>query len=87
MTPPQLAAVAGERPRAFLLTPHGAAAATFFVFGIGVGLWSGASATILAHAGVTAAPGSRTVTHQKAFPRSAAVCRDAMRGPVSCRWT
>jgi hypothetical protein len=54
MTPPQLAAVAGERPQAFLLTPYGAAAAMFFVFGIGVGLWSGASATILAHAGVTA---------------------------------
>jgi hypothetical protein len=54
MTPPQLAAVAGERPKAFLLTPHGAAAAMFFVFGVGVGLWSGASATILAHAGVTA---------------------------------
>jgi MFS family permease len=54
MTPPQLAVVAGERPQAFLLTPHGAAAAMFVVFGIGVGLWSGASATILAHAGVTA---------------------------------
>ncbi len=54
MTPPQLAAVAGERRKAFLLTPHGAAAAMFFVFGIGVGLWSGASATILAQAGVTA---------------------------------
>lgn len=45
---------AGGKPRAFLLTPHGAAAAMFFVFGIGVGLWSGASGTILAQTGVTA---------------------------------
>lgn len=53
MTPPQFAAIAGKRPQAFLLTPHGAATAMFFVFEIGVGLWSGASATILAQASVT----------------------------------
>ena len=54
MIPSPLAAVADERPRTFLLTPHGAAAAMFMAFGIGIGLWSGASATILAQAGVSA---------------------------------
>lgn len=52
MTPLPLAAV--DKDRAFLATPHGAVATMFFMFGIGVGLWSGASATVLAHAGVTA---------------------------------
>ncbi|MGD0720298.1 MAG: MFS transporter [Roseiarcus sp.] len=51
---PILAAVADDQPLAFLATPHGAAAAMFFVFGVGLGLWSGASATVLARAGVTA---------------------------------
>jgi MFS family permease len=54
MTPPPLAAVAKSRPQAFLMTPRGAVAAMFFVFGLSLGLWSGASATILARAGVTA---------------------------------
>ena len=52
MTPSSLAA--GAKRPAFLMTAYGAVAAMFFIFGIGVGLWSGASATILAHAGVNA---------------------------------
>jgi MFS family permease len=54
MIPLPLAAVANDTPQTFLMTPHGAAATMFFVFGIGIGLWSGASATILAKAGVSA---------------------------------
>src|ERR1700731_120243 len=52
MTPSSLAA-SDKRP-AFMMTAHGAVAAMFFIFGIGIGLWSGASATILARAGVGA---------------------------------
>jgi Major Facilitator Superfamily len=54
MTPLPLAAVDSDRPRAFAMTAHGAVAAMFSIFGIGVGLWSGASASVLARAGVTA---------------------------------
>ena len=53
MTPLPLAADR-NRPRMFLATPHGAAATMFTIFGLGVGLWSGASGCVLAHAGVTA---------------------------------
>jgi MFS family permease len=51
MTSPPLAA---DRTQGLLMTPHGAAAAIFFAFGVSVGLWSGASATILSRAGVSA---------------------------------
>jgi MFS family permease len=53
MTPLPLAAAARDR-QPFLTTSHGAVAGMFTVFGIGVGLWSGASASVLARAGVTA---------------------------------
>jgi MFS family permease len=53
MTPLPLAAD-NDKPRMFLATPHGAVAGMFTIFGVGVGLWSGASASVLAHAGVTA---------------------------------
>ena len=54
MTPLPLAAVDRGKPRAFLTTPHGAVAGMFTIFGLGVGLWSGASASVLARAGVSA---------------------------------
>jgi hypothetical protein len=54
MTPLPLASDAIDRSRTFLATPHGAVAAMFTIFGIGVGLWSGASASVLTGAGVTA---------------------------------
>ncbi|WP_158813958.1 MFS transporter [Methylocapsa sp. S129] len=54
MTPLPLAAVDRDKPRAFLATPHGAMAGLFTIYGLGVGLWSGASASVLARAGVTA---------------------------------
>jgi hypothetical protein len=54
MTPLPLARDASDRSQAFLATPHGAVAGMFAIFGVGVGLWSGASANVLAHAGVTA---------------------------------
>jgi hypothetical protein len=37
-----------------LITPRAAIAVTFFAFGLGMGLWGGASATILSRAGVDA---------------------------------
>jgi hypothetical protein len=54
MTPIPLAAVDRDRRQAFLMSPHGAAAATFAIFGLGLGLWSGASGNVLERAGVTA---------------------------------
>jgi MFS family permease len=53
MTPLPVAAI-NNKQRAFLATPHAAVAAIFTIFGLGVGLWSGASASVLARAGVTA---------------------------------
>ncbi len=54
MTPLPLAAADRDSPRSFLMSPHGAAAAMFTIFGLGIGLWSGASASALARAGVSA---------------------------------
>jgi MFS family permease len=49
-----LAADLGVARRGFLTTPQGAAATVFFVFGLALGLWSGASASILQHVGISA---------------------------------
>jgi hypothetical protein len=54
MTPLPLAAADRDRPRSFLMTPRGAMATMFAVLGLGLGLWSGASASVLERAGVTA---------------------------------
>jgi hypothetical protein len=43
-----------HKKQALLINPHGAMAAMFTVFGLGVGLWSGASGSVLARAGVSA---------------------------------
>jgi hypothetical protein len=51
MTPLPLAR---DTSRTFLATPHGAIAGMFTIFGLGVGLWSGTSASVLAGAAVTA---------------------------------
>ncbi|HEY4925412.1 MAG TPA: MFS transporter [Roseiarcus sp.] len=50
----QTLCVDADKKQALLINPHGAMAAMFTVFGLSVGLWSGASASVLARAGVTA---------------------------------
>jgi hypothetical protein len=46
----------------FALTPHAAIALTFLAFGVGAGLWSGASAALLARTGVDPATFGLTLT-------------------------
>src|SRR4051794_29470083 len=46
----------------FALTPHGAVFLTFLAFGVGMGLWTGASAALLARTGVDPATFGVTLT-------------------------
>jgi MFS family permease len=49
-----LAATAAPKPQSLLTTPRAAVAIVFFVLGLGLGLWSGASASILLKVGMSA---------------------------------
>ena len=49
-----LAATAAAKPQSLLTTPRAAVATVFFVLGLGLGLWSGASASILQGVGMSA---------------------------------